>query len=311
MLYQTKRPPTIYCEVPLLDSLSRPSEEERSEILFLMQRALHNTVVVTGGRDLEDAEASQMATTTTTRRRQSARGTRRTLVLSRFLLVATMALIIMSMTVEVVEALPSLLTKNRWFTALQKKKKQSSSYTPLLFFTVPPGLMPECDAVEKTVREIEKELGVTVQRMDVLRNPANEAVLNLLSQHRSPPFLYHRESCQTVVVAPAAASSSNSRASGGGAKSKQQQQSPQRMPVAVDKERIRAWAKGRYLTKHSGSHTEMSSAGKQAPPIVLEQEDSAMDQAELLEDMALTPEQLRGKRLMQERTNAKSKKSVE
>jgi hypothetical protein len=207
--------------------------------------------------------------------------------------------ILVSMAAVVVEALPSWKATKHLLSAFTRKKHQS--YTPLLFFTVPPGLMPECDAVEKTVRQVEKELGVTVQRMDVLRNPENEAVLNLLSQHRTPPFLYHRESCQTVVFTPAAAAAPASR--GGKAKSKQT-----RMPVAVDKERIRAWAKGRYLTKSSSMDMRSSAAAKNSPPpIVLQQEDSAMDQAELLEDMALTPEQLRGKRLMQERTDAKAK----
>ena len=187
---------------------------------------------------------------------------------------------------QVAQAVPSI--KTNLLSAFSRKKQ----YTPLLFFTVPAGLMAECDAVEQTVREVEKELGVRVARMDVLRNPANEAVLAVLAQQRTPPFLYHRESCQTISITPTATTSGN-------AKSKKKS-----MPVAVDKERIRAWAKGWYLTT-TGS-MDMGSAGKNAPPVVLQQEDTAMDQAELLEDMALTPEQLRGKRLMQERTEAKA-----
>lgn len=151
-------------------------------------------------------------------------------------------------------------------------------YTPLLFFKVPPGLMPECDAMEATVREIEKELGVRVERLDVLRQPASEAVLAILTQ-RNPPFLYHRESCQTVHMAP--------RKEG---------------PIAVDKDKIRAWAKGRYLPVSRMMETDRVRA-----PVVVSQQDKSLEQEDLLEDAMLTPLQKRGKDAIKERTEAKGK----
>ena len=155
-------------------------------------------------------------------------------------------------------------------------------YTPLLFFKVPPGLIPECDAMEKTVKEVEKDLGVKVERLDILRDPSAEATLALLTQ-RTPPFLYNRESCQVVHVAPA----------GGEAD----------VPIVIDKSRVRAWAKGRLLQA-----PKAVSGTKSRAPVVLSQEDNSISQEDLLEDMALTDEQRKGKQLIRERTEAKSKK---
>jgi hypothetical protein len=123
--------------------------------------------------------------------------------------------------------------------------------------------------------------------MDILRKPENEAVLALLTQ-RTPPFLYHRESCQVVHVTPA---------KGKG-----------KAPVYVDKDRIRAWAKGRYLPRPTIVQRE---GDKVRGPTVMQQEDNAISQEELLEDLALTPEQREGKRKIQERTEEKAKKRRE
>jgi anti-sigma factor ChrR (cupin superfamily) len=161
---------------------------------------------------------------------------------------------------------------------------QRKKYTPLVFFTVPPGLIPECDAMERTVRQVEKELGVRVERLDILRNPSAEAVLALLTQ-RTPPFLYHRESCQ-VVHLPSAP--------GGGVASTS-------MPIFADKDRVRAWAKGRLLqTKKESRKTKV--------PVVISQQDNSISQEELLEEMSLTPQQLEGKRKIRERTEAKARR---
>lgn len=159
-----------------------------------------------------------------------------------------------------------------------------TKYNPLLFFKVPPGLIPECDAMEKAVKEVEKELGVRVERLDILRDPSAEAVMSLLTQ-RTPPFLYHRESCQVVHLTP--------RKGGKGDRD---------MPVVVDRQRVRAWAKGRYL----GAQNH---ATKVKSPVVIAQKDNSIDQQELLEDMALTDLQRKGKQATKERTeeNAKSK----
>lgn len=147
-------------------------------------------------------------------------------------------------------------TADAWFF----RKKQ---YTPLLFFKVPSGLIPECDEMEAAVSKVEKDLGVAVERLDVARVPENEALLALLTQ-RSPPFLYHRESCQSLYQ-------------------------------PNDVSRIRAWAKGRYLG--------MSKHNIVKAPTVVAQEQKAMEQEELLDDLTLTDLQKEGKERMKERDN--------
>jgi len=160
-----------------------------------------------------------------------------------------------------------------------------NKYTPLVFFKVPPGLIPECDAMEQKVKEVEKELGVHVERLDILRDPSAEAVLRLLTK-RTPPFLYNRESCQVVHMTP------------------RKGESDKDMPIVVDKDRIRAWAKGRYLPAQRD-------VSKVQTPVVLSQQDNAIDQEDLLEDMALTPLQRKGKQAIRERTEEKAKARAE
>jgi len=158
--------------------------------------------------------------------------------------------------------------------------------------------------MEDAVRKVERELGVRVQRLDVLRQPESEAVLQLLTQQRTPPFLYHRESCQTVYLTPTAQGSNTANS---------KNKKPKDIPVNLD--RIRAWAKGRYLTGHSAAAVSLEDTGRKvnAPNLLPTSSDDgdqgAMDQAELLEELALTPEQLKGKRLMEERTKAKAAKA--
>jgi hypothetical protein len=161
---------------------------------------------------------------------------------------------------------------------LLKLVQRPHKYTPLVYFTVPPGLIPECDAVGKCLNQVEEELDVRVERLDVLRRPEAEAVLTLLTT-RTPPFLYHRESCQVVHVPK------------GG---------------RVDPSRIRAWAKGRYLAPVASSSASSNSQG--GPPIVLSQESTAIDQDELLEDALLTPLQRKGKQAIRERTDERASK---
>lgn len=155
---------------------------------------------------------------------------------------------------------------------LSQKKK----YTPLIFFTVPKDIIPECDAMEKIVSEVERELGVHVERLDVARDSTAEATMAILTQRR-PPFLYHRESCQ-VVFAPG--SSDNKK-----------------MSAPIDKNRVRAWAKGRIITSQS-----VSSSAKSKAPVVVAQEDNSIDQKDLIEDATLSPMQKSGKEKMKERT---------
>lgn len=134
------------------------------------------------------------------------------------------------------------------------KKKE---YTPLVFFTTPPGIIDGCDAMEKVVRQVEKELGVRVERLDILRDPKAEAALALLTR-RPPPFLYHRESCQVVTLP-----------------SLDGKQTTKDMPTFVDKERVRAWAKGRHLPAQQ-------TPGTVNTPVVLAQKDESLDQEELV-----------------------------
>jgi len=185
----------------------------------------------------------------------------------------------------------SAVVRNPFNKLLGWRKKKG--YTPLVFFKVPPGMIPECDEMEKAVTEVERELGVRVERMDVLRQPAAEAALALLTQ-KNPPFLYHRESCQTVHIP--------SRASTGGGGSNTNTNTA----IFIDKSRLRAWAKGRYLPPIMA---QSAADSKVKTPVVLSQEDKAMEQEELLEDMMLTDLQRKGKQAIKERTDAQAAKS--
>ena len=73
-----------------------------------------------------------------------------------------------------------------------------------------------------------------------------------------------------------------------------------------DTKKITWWAQGRYLATSS---SQSMTAGKQKvkAPIVLSQDGTAMDQEELLQDMALTPNQLKGKQKIKERTQERAK----
>jgi len=134
------------------------------------------------------------------------------------------------------------------------KKKE---YTPLVFFKTPPGIIDGCDQMEKVVRQVEKELGVRVERLDILRDPKAEAVLALLTR-RPPPFLYHRESCQVIYLP-----------------NLDSKQTTKDMATYIDKDRIRAWAKGRHLPPQRTTSTVNT-------PVVLSQKDQSLDQEEIL-----------------------------
>jgi len=175
---------------------------------------------------------------------------------------------------------------------LSKFKKKE--YTPLVFFTFPKGYVKECDEMESVVSEVEKELGVRVERLDIARDSAAQATMQLLTSQQGPPFLYHRESCQVVH-----GSASQGRAG-------QKNDASAAKPEGIDKARVRAWAKGRYLPP-PGVKLGATSKQSNKSPIVLTQEDNSLDQAELIKESSLTPEQLEGKRAMEERTAAATK----
>ena len=155
-------------------------------------------------------------------------------------------------------------------------RKQKKEYTPLLFFKGPKGMIPECDFVENMVSQIEKELGVKVERFDVMRDPKARVLYDKLDTQSKQqlPLLYHRESRQSVYG-------------------------------LTDKNRVRSWAKGRWLS------------GDYKPTLPAEffsvtEEDAEELEEEMMDDDAdLTPLQRKGKEAMRERYEedaAKAKK---
>lgn len=144
--------------------------------------------------------------------------------------------------------------------------------------------------MEACLQQVEQELNVRVERLDIVRQPAAQAVLATLAQQSNPPFLFHRESCQTIHVQGTAAGESNNN---------------NNMPVRINHNRVRAWAKGRYLPSSEG---RILAGNKVANPnLVLQQdENSAMSQDELLEVGMLTPTQRQGKEAIQQRTDAQA-----
>lgn len=182
-------------------------------------------------------------------------------------------------------------------------------YTPLLFFTVPPGLSPEVDAMEKAVRTIERQLKVHVKRMDLLRHEENDAVLKSIARGMTAPYLYNRESLQVYYITPTTAKNDGSDEEGidGGSTTKRHPPPP----VHVDMDRIRAWAKGRYLPPKV--EAKVGGIKVFAPKVVTPQSDNnnnsgesnmevGGDNDELLEELTMTPLQRKGKQAMKERT---------
>lgn len=175
---------------------------------------------------------------------------------------------------------------------LSSSSSSKKKYTPLVFFTFPKGYIDECDEMEKVVSEIEKEIGCRFERLDVARDPAAEAAMSLLTRERGPPFLYNRESCQIMH--------GSSPRTGASRKTKDDDKEEK----TIDKARVRALAKGRYLPP-IGVKLNLNTK-KSAPGIVVSQEDSSLDQAEVIKESSLTPEQLEGKRAMEQRTAAQT-----
>ena len=183
---------------------------------------------------------------------------------------------------------------------LSKVMGKKPKYTPLVFFTVPKDIIPECDAMESVVSEVEGELGVRVERMDVLRDPAAGAVLGKLTT-RGPPFLYHRESLQTVSVP--------------GAKPRSEDEEETNAYVSpISKDRVRAWAKGRCLAAMSVTASGSGGGGlgpRGRKPTVLSQEENAIDQKELMDELYMSPSQKSGKEAIEQRTAEKAQQAKE
>mmetsp|Transcript_12277 Transcript_12277/g.14067 ORF Transcript_12277/g.14067 Transcript_12277/m.14067 type:complete len:208 (+) Transcript_12277:20-643(+) len=123
-------------------------------------------------------------------------------------------------------------------------------YTPLFFFKRPKGECPQCDAMEKEIKNIEKDLGVKVERVNVGRNQvghnlAGEQLFNMVSNMRdSPPLLYHRESRQTVRFGEKNKEVKNEREDG-----EYEEEEKDDIVIEIDKERVLDWAKGRKLSQ--------------------------------------------------------------
>ena len=164
-------------------------------------------------------------------------------------------------------------------------------HTPLLFFTVPKDLSAENDALEKCVSEVEREIGVRVERLDVLRDPPSQALLGTLTR-QPPPFLYNTDSCQVIHVA-------TPRAATEGSDDKKKKAAP------IEKSRVVAWAKGRYLPPRREVAND-STAAESSSPVVLSRSENAIDQEELLDEMNLTPVQKKGKKAIKDRTESKA-----
>jgi len=146
-------------------------------------------------------------------------------------------------------------------------RKNKKEYTPLLFFKAPKGIIPECDFAEKMVSQIEKELGVKVDRFDVMRDPRARVLYDKLDTQSKQqlPLLYHRESRQSVFG-------------------------------LTDKNRVRAWAKGRWL---SGDYKPTLPAEFFS---VTEEDGDELEEEMMMEDDAdLTPLQKKGKEAMRKR----------
>jgi glutaredoxin-related protein len=157
------------------------------------------------------------------------------------------------------------------------RKNNRKEYTPLLFFKAPKGMVPECDFVEKMVSQIEKELGVKVERFDVMRDPKARVLYDKLDTQSKQqlPLLYHRESRQSVYG-------------------------------LTDKNRVRSWAKGRWL---SGDYKPTLPA--EFFSITEEDGDELEEEMMMDDDADLTPLQRKGKEAMRERYEedaAKAKK---
>ncbi|KAL3780627.1 hypothetical protein ACHAW5_000165 [Stephanodiscus triporus] len=160
--------------------------------------------------------------------------------------------------------------------------RRKRAYTPLLFFKVPKGTMDECDGMEKVIKTVEKERGVRVERLDIMRDRAARKLYEKLVEGdiRSPfPLLYHRESLQRVYG-------------------------------VADVDLVRSWSKGRLLPDRGDDVVDgerMSVLGGQGGE---EDEEMEMDMEELEMEMdaELTPVQRRGKEAMKRRMEEGRKK---
>ena len=134
--------------------------------------------------------------------------------------------------------------------------------------------------MEKTIKSIEREQGVHIERLDIMRDRAARKLYEKLVEGnlRSPfPLLYHRESLQRVYG-------------------------------LADKDVVRSWSKGRLLpadTNKNEKEVTVLGGEEGVPP----EEEVDVEDLELEMDQELTPMQRRGKEAMKRRMEEGRKKS--
>eukprot|EP00956_Cyclotella_meneghiniana_P004572 scaffold5636_cov73-Cyclotella_meneghiniana.AAC.4 len=129
--------------------------------------------------------------------------------------------------------------------------------------------------MEKIVRLIEKETGVCVERLDIMRDRAAKKLYEKLIEGnlRSPfPLLYHRESLQRVYG-------------------------------LADKDLVRSWSKGRLLPVMDDKEVTILPGEDEEI-----QEEMDLEELESEFDRELSPVQRRGKEAMKKRMEEGRKK---
>ena len=125
--------------------------------------------------------------------------------------------------------------------------------------------------MEKIIKSLEKETGVKVERLDIMRSREAKSLYEKLVEGnlRSPfPLLYHRESLQRVYG-------------------------------LEDKDLVRSWTKGRLLPIEDSKEKKVTVFG--GDDDADDMEDMDMDELEMELDEELSPRQRRGKEAMKRR----------
>lgn len=125
--------------------------------------------------------------------------------------------------------------------------------------------------MEKIIKSLEKETGVKVERLDIMRSREAKSLYEKLVEGnlRSPfPLLYHRESLQRVYG-------------------------------LEDKDLVRSWTKGRLLPNEDTKEKKVTVFG--GDDDADDMEDMDMDELEMELDEELSPRQRKGKEAMKRR----------
>eukprot|EP00554_Chaetoceros_debilis_P003727 CAMPEP_0194085320 /NCGR_PEP_ID=MMETSP0149-20130528/17184_1 /TAXON_ID=122233 /ORGANISM="Chaetoceros debilis, Strain MM31A-1" /LENGTH=142 /DNA_ID=CAMNT_0038768183 /DNA_START=181 /DNA_END=609 /DNA_ORIENTATION=+ len=140
-------------------------------------------------------------------------------------------------------------------------------------FKVPKGTIEECDEMEKIVRSVEKELNMKVERLDIMRDRFARNLYEKVDEIDfvgKVPLLYHRESRQSIYGLDS-------------------------------KARVKAWAKGRFLSPRMSMG---GGSGVSSEKFVPDEE----EQQEFMEE-DLTELQQLGKERMLERLESEAEAS--